>query len=652
MNHDFDRDPVTDDEFIGDLADMIELVDAMTHERLSGGELERRRSEIMDRVRGRTPAKQDVESYPARAPRLAMDTVEPDQCVLDGNNRITVPLAECHRALAKTQPSQAHLDASAVCELPATSRLIEIVSPPRPRRRPGLLVPALAAVLVAAIVALIGISVGGRRFDIAPADCRGGSDGQAQVSFDGGQCVGLTGTDSVVFGADAKVRSLQAEIFAENAAAGDRWARHDDRPIVTIVYLTSFALSDEHDFVAEREGLLGAWYAQRRANQEAQRNPTTPYVQILVANAGVEGAFADQVVTRILDRFAVDKQIIAVVATIDSRAASVAALRRLGDAGLPVMSPTMSADGLGDQIPLFLQLAAPTSVQADLVHHYATHVLKVNTLTNYFTYGRRGVQAKGSDLYVDTLRSDLAKDFGPGRYRERLWSSGTSLSADCRNNSVIFFGGRYTEFAAFLAQIGHDCEGRMPAVVADGSVARFMANADKRKAAPAGLAVAFVSGGYLGSCAVLGEQGLPAANRHLERQNYLLDVGGDCDRNPAGQIAGWSALTYDAARLLTRAMQENTATIRAPGGPRPWQAGLIQPASLYQRIRHWSDAAPYNGVTGPISFNGADRYAAMVCARNVQGAYRTAADTPHLVDSVGAAYLTDPRASGERCRPD
>jgi len=188
--------------------------------------------------------------------------------------------------------------------------------------------------------------------------------------------------------------------------------------------------------------------------------------------------------------------------------------------------------------------------------------------------------------------------------------------------------------------------------VADGSVARFMANADDRMTAPADLAVAFVSGGYLGTCAVIGERGLPATNRHPERQNYLSDVGGECDRDPAGQVAGWSALTYDAARLLIQATQENAAAIRSPGAPQPWQPGRIEPASLYQRIRLWSEAGPYHGVTGPISFDGTNRYAAMVCARSVQRAYRTKADTPRLVDSVGTAYVTDPRASGEPCRPE
>lgn len=95
MNHDdFDRDPVTDDEFFGELADMMELVDKMTRERLSGGELERRRKDIMDRVRGRVAAGPAGDTSPAPAPRLALDTANHGRCMLDGDNRITVRLNE------------------------------------------------------------------------------------------------------------------------------------------------------------------------------------------------------------------------------------------------------------------------------------------------------------------------------------------------------------------------------------------------------------------------------------------------------------------------------------------------------------------------------------------------------------------------------
>lgn len=62
MSHDdFDRDQVTDDEFFDELADTIELIDKMTRDRLTGGELERRRKKIMEQVRhdaanGKIPA--------------------------------------------------------------------------------------------------------------------------------------------------------------------------------------------------------------------------------------------------------------------------------------------------------------------------------------------------------------------------------------------------------------------------------------------------------------------------------------------------------------------------------------------------------------------------------------------------------------------
>ncbi|GHJ54416.1 hypothetical protein Nm8I071_37230 [Nonomuraea sp. TT08I-71] len=93
MNHDdFDRDPVTDDEFFGELADTIELVDKLTRDRLAGGELERRRKAIMDQVRGRATAEPAADSAPAPTPRPAIDPT--DLCARDGHSRINARLTD------------------------------------------------------------------------------------------------------------------------------------------------------------------------------------------------------------------------------------------------------------------------------------------------------------------------------------------------------------------------------------------------------------------------------------------------------------------------------------------------------------------------------------------------------------------------------
>ncbi|NMO51443.1 ATP synthase F0 subunit B [Actinoplanes sp. TBRC 11911] len=89
MNRDdFNRDPVDNDEFFGELADMIELADSMTQERLSGGELDRRREEIMSRVRRNAGAKpaDDIPPVSAARPTATADA----RRLLDGDNRLTV----------------------------------------------------------------------------------------------------------------------------------------------------------------------------------------------------------------------------------------------------------------------------------------------------------------------------------------------------------------------------------------------------------------------------------------------------------------------------------------------------------------------------------------------------------------------------------
>ena len=535
----------------------------------------------------------------------------------------------------------------------------------RPRRPSRLAHPLTAttlSVLLAAAVALISVPIMKERVAAAQAGCDAGLAQEDQVSLADGQCIGFSETGRVLFGTSKTVQALQSKIFEENGVAHDHWADRRNRPIITLVYLTSFTRPDgdrpdQETFIAEREGLKGMLYAQQRANLEADSSPTSPYVQVLVANAGDEAAYADEVVTMIIERAKSDKQIVAIVAAVDSRTKPVAALHRLGDAGLPVITPTMSADGIDAGASLFLQVAAPVTVEATLVHHYVTRILKLGNLINYYTHGKHEQRSDKSDLYVESLRTALAHSFGEKHYRDYFWSSGSSLSSACRKDAVIFFGGRYSQLADFIGRIHKDCSGKMPAVVADGSAARYMANLRERATAPQNMALAFISSGYLGTCAVIRESALPAVKRHSERQNYLQDIGSECGNEFAGQAAGWSALTYDSTRMIIRAMQDNAQLFTAGGTKGEWQPGTVQPQTLYAQMRRWTVRHPYEGVTGPISFDdehggvAANRYLAILCATSVQRAYRGKGDLPKLVDAVGSAYTTDSTAPGKPCAP-
>lgn len=344
------------------------------------------------------------------------------------------------------------------------------------------------------------------------------------------------------------------------------------------------------------------------------------------------------------------------VAAVDSRTKPVAALQRLGANGLTVISPTMSATEIGDTSNQFLQIAASTETEAELVHHYTTVVLKKAKLVNYFTYGNQPFDPENRDLYVGSLDSHLAKTFArSGHYEHHLWLSGATLTGACGDDTVVFFGGRYSQLGDFLSRLHDDCNGRLPAVVADGSAARYMANLDDRINAPTNLPVAFIASGYLGNCSLIAETGLAAAKRHTERQNYLLDVGGGCGTSPADQDAGWGPMTYDATRVLIHATQESAAISIAPARKRRWPVGLIQSSTLHDHIRQWTKEHPYEGVTGPITFGpdqggvAIDRYLALLCAPIVQNLYRPGVALPQAVDSVGLAYGSDPATLGVAC---
>jgi hypothetical protein len=533
--------------------------------------------------------------------------------------------------------------------------------PPRPSRLTSPITAAVAAVLVAAVIAVTAVPIVRRYVSTGRAGCPTAVLGSSPVRLTDNQCVGLSDSTRIVFGSDPAVRRLQNDIYQENAVARERWSDRPDRPIITLIYLSSLTRADadrpgEETFIAEREGLTGMLAAQKRADKIADSSASSPYVQILVANTGNQGAYTDEVVTTIINRARSDKQIVAIIAAIDSRTIPVAALHRLGDSGLPVITPSMTADGIDVGASLFLQIDPPVTQEAALTRDYTQNVLKKHVLINYFTYGGGRGEPGNADLYVDTLRTALGKAFGR-YYHEHFWVSGADLTSACRPDAVVFFGGRYSELADFLDKLNDDCSGRIPSVVADGSAARYMANQPKRQTAPANMALAFISEGFPGTCENIAEPGLPVAQRHSTRQNYLQDLGRECADDRAGQAAGWNATTYDATGLITRAMQDTAHLFRTGGATKPWQPGTIQAPTLYQQILKWSAKDPYLGVTGPIWFDddhggvAADRYLGMLCASSIRDAYRTADATPPVVDALGTTYLTDPKVKAKPCTP-
>ncbi|TWH68108.1 ABC transporter substrate-binding protein [Micromonospora olivasterospora] len=511
--------------------------------------------------------------------------------------------------------------------------LLSRIVPPKPRwpTRPVALVALAVVVLV--VVGGWQVPTG---IDKWRADCEWrpwASGGLVRTAVRDGQCVGYSDHERQLFSSDESLRDVQRKIFDQNREVEAAWRVRKDRPRVTLVYFGSLtkpdALPGEETFAGEREELQGMAAAQRRAYLEANEYPAYPYLRIVVANAGQEMRYSADVV-RMLSALAEEEPtVLGVVGLVESRKAVQDAIRALGRLDLPVLAPTLSADGIADASSRYLQISAPNRDEATLVHEHVTRVLGKKKLFNYYTFGSADPdEGAQNDLYVNTLRDGLRDRFGEGNYQETYWRNGVDLASVCADrfrDGVVFFGGRYSEFGAFVSRLAQACSGRVPQLIGDDSVNRYLANTAARVVAPDNLPLAYVSKGELAYC-----NRLVGAN-DTERKLFLNDVRtvlSMCSSNtPIGERVG---LAYDATRLHLAAVQ----TLAGSAG-REWDPTAVSPTTVYLAIHDVANPY-YRGVTGLLRFdaNGiaVRKRLTLLCVPNIKEAFNSPSYVPREID--------------------
>ncbi|WP_248828231.1 sulfotransferase family protein [Frankia sp. Mgl5] len=171
------------------------------------------------------------------------------------------------------------------------------------------------------------------------------------------------------------------------------------RPLITVALVTSLTPATPtraiRSVVAEREGLAGAYAAQLRIN--AMRSTRLPYVRLAVVNTGDLTAWGTgstvrdhlEILENKLRQLAADPTLAAAIVTANSTTGIQHALSAsLGAAGVPMVSPTMSADGYGEALaspamgadtfgrtvrgrPMFFQINSTNDDQVQLIYEYA-----------------------------------------------------------------------------------------------------------------------------------------------------------------------------------------------------------------------------------------------------------------------------------------
>ncbi|WP_239154437.1 hypothetical protein [Amycolatopsis sp. FDAARGOS 1241] len=256
-------------------------------------------------------------------------------------------------------------------------------------------VPAAVVLLVAGFVAV-------RYDDFRTSHCGTSSE---WLTWTGTECVGVSdGAVTVFQPVDDTIRQVAAVIANQNRRAAELHAAHPERPYVTLVDLEALTSANgtADGLTAERESLEGVAVAQLR--QLTATATAEPIVRVLVANGGL-GMLHGAEVARQLSRMAEqDRSIVGVVGLDMSSRPTMDTIRALGDAGLPVVASTLSADGLADQNPVYFQVAPQNRREAAVAAAFVAQRPGPRTLRVYYS-------DDDSDTYSTNLRDDLLKSF-------------------------------------------------------------------------------------------------------------------------------------------------------------------------------------------------------------------------------------------------
>ncbi len=301
---------------------------------------------------------------------------------------------------------------------------------------------------------------------------RAGVAAQWVVDDRGGECIGYSDSSAQLFGDDERMLAAQRAIFELNDEAERLHDVDPERPLVSLVYFSEMTRREGEVGSADSvtEQLTGLLLRQAQANVRSDHN--TPLLRIVVANGGFEMARAREATDLLLAQlFESDPTLLGVIGmgrTVDPVESAVGAF---GDLGIPVVATTLTGESLPSRSPMYFQLVPGNKAQAQLLHEFVRHEGKPVDI-----HQPRDIAGDG---YLQSLRKELAALFGESAFK--LWDGEVAdVKPTCGTDRIALFAGRQADFDGFLDQVLADCAGNLPIILGDDTVARFVAQADKR----------------------------------------------------------------------------------------------------------------------------------------------------------------------------
>ncbi|WP_040787111.1 hypothetical protein [Nocardia pneumoniae] len=533
------------------------------------------------------------------------------------------------------------------------------------------------------LVVLLAVAAGGfavwRPWRSGPPACDAGEAVRwvRVVPGEDGNCIGFsaydpddpaTGGRGFLFAGDEpgsrRLVEAQRRVYGQNLRAEQLARAQPARPLFTLVYFGQLT-GVPGDYPAQSEDIEGLALAQYHALEsvapsEAVTPDTVPLIRLLLANTGPANLQGEQVVDLLDPLIRAEPSIVGAVGLDQSRTATLAMINALTGLGLPMVAPSLSADEMVRSSPLYFQIAAPNYAIADMIRQY------LNSLPGLAGRGVRIYHRPDpTDLYTENMAQDLHILADDGR---AIWDGSWDLrdafvSADGTDacEQVLFFAGRDSEFPDFLQSLNKACGDQRVMLIADDSVNRFMASAERRRAANSARPLVYVAKASLVTCRNKGQgfrsrvefynlattvdPEIPSWNACAETDKPL---GQRVQLHPLGERV---ALTYDAVGLFVRAVQA-----LAPAVSSAWTEPIpISAAAVWAALRDLPRQPVIESSSGVLDFSvsqGAyagrvahDKWVGLLSVEQIWDPSTTA--EPVMIYGCGRATATDTA----QCRP-